>query len=266
MVHHLQSPYVQSCYLPWYLWPFPVVYTYYLSGLFGSITLTILFQGMFIVMPAFQMLLRQQQPAHPLLPLAARHVINPISFYRYVPSDCPSTSIAHDPQPLPVTPHPLFITPHALSIPPPSHHIYLEAPGAKLHHRGDRKMTAQLHMENAVLQWSCYMWHARTACACCHLPRAEHINCCVWHKTRCMCALKDKHDKLFRKYDTLKQMFLGVIQWVPIQGLVSHHVLGVLLHCSCNTKRFWWPCFGQWIKCQVQVGRRRGGRERNMCA
>jgi len=38
--------------------------------------------------------LRRRQPAHPLSPLAARHVVNQISFYRYVPSsDRPSTSV-----------------------------------------------------------------------------------------------------------------------------------------------------------------------------
>jgi hypothetical protein len=42
----------------------------------GPIALTFPFQGMFIVMPAFQVLSRRPQPAHPLSPLAVRHVVN----------------------------------------------------------------------------------------------------------------------------------------------------------------------------------------------
>ena len=167
----------------------PVVHTSYLTGLFGSI--------MAYLLSAFQMPLRRRQPAHPLSPLAARHVVNQISFYRYVPSsDRPSTSIAPDLWPLSVTPNPLFVAPHAFISPHcPATSIWKHRVPTSTAEELEN-FTARLHMENAVLRRSCPAWDAHATYARRHPPRAERIVASstrlnAWTKRRARRALSE---------------------------------------------------------------------------
>ena len=145
-------------------------------------------------MSSFQMLSRRRQPERPLSPLAARHVANQI---RCVPSsDRPSASFAPDLRPLSVTPNPLFV-PHAF--------IFPHRPAASIwKHRvpsstteGVEKITARLHMENAVLRQSYHALRAHATCARRHPPRAERrivasstrLN--AWTKRRARRALSE---------------------------------------------------------------------------
>jgi hypothetical protein len=123
-----------------------------------------------------------------------------------------------------VTPNPLFVPPHLRPyILPPFRRIYLNGPApnpvstdgddesapSSSTAEGLEKVTARLHMENAVLRQSCHAWRAR---ANAHV--AAHLGLSAWlrlarDQTR---ALKDERDELSRKYDALKRKFSDVVR------------------------------------------------------
>ena len=76
----------------------------YFSGLVEFISLSIPFQGMYIVTPASPTLSRPP-PAHPHLALAARHVVNPCPQVCPFSSVCPLQPHTPDPPPPPLS-HP----------------------------------------------------------------------------------------------------------------------------------------------------------------
>ena len=184
--------------------------------------MTILFQGMFIVTHAFQMLSRRPRPAHPLLPLAARHVVNPFLQVRPLSCDRPSASIASDSPPLSVTPNPLFVPPHLLPyILPPFRRLYLNGPAPNPVSTDDdesvpssapegvEKINARLQMENGVLRQSCHAWRARAnAHVAAHLGLSALLRL-ARDQTR---TLKDERDELSQKYDALKRKFSDVVR------------------------------------------------------
>jgi len=194
----------------------------YFSGLIEFISLSIPFQGMYIVTPASPTPSRPP-PAHPHLALAARHVVNPYPQVCPFSSVCPLQPHTPDPPPLPsVIPNPLFVPPHLRPyVLPPFRRIYLNAPASTTPVPTDadpasdptaeeaEKVTARLHMENAVLRQSCHAWRARAnAHVAAHLGLSALVRL-ARDQTR---ILKDERDELARKYDALKRKFSDVVR------------------------------------------------------
>ncbi|KAN0130889.1 hypothetical protein V8E53_011267 [Lactarius tabidus] len=113
-----------------------------------------------------------------------------------------------------VTPNPLLIPPHLRPyIIPPFRRLYLNAPAPSPSDPSSsssssttadetERITARLHMENAILRQSCHAWRAR---ANAHV--AAHVGLTTLARLAQDQArtLRDERDELARKYDALKR-------------------------------------------------------------
>ncbi|KAH9995441.1 hypothetical protein BJV74DRAFT_769718 [Russula compacta] len=130
---------------------------------------------------------------------------------------CPT---CREPVPL-VAPNPLSIPPHLRPyVLPPFRRLYLNvpAPASSLAspdadsassptEEEVEKITARLHMENAVLRQSCHAWRAR---ANAHVAAHLGLSALVRLARDQARILKDERDELARKYDALKRKFSDV--------------------------------------------------------
>jgi len=117
-----------------------------------------------------------------------------------------------------VTPNPLLIPPHLRPyIIPPFRRLYLNAPApssadpssssSSTEADETERITARLHMENAILRQSCHAWRAR---ANAHV--AAHVGLTTLarlaqHQAR---IFRDERDELARKHDALKRKLSDV--------------------------------------------------------
>jgi len=118
-----------------------------------------------------------------------------------------------------VTPNPLFVPSHLRPyVLPPFRRIYLNSPPPDSTPAGDdkasgpsaegvEKITARLHMENAILRQSCHAWRARgNAHVAAHLGLSALLRL-AREQAR---IFKDERDELARKCDSLKRKFSDV--------------------------------------------------------
>ncbi|KAI9458186.1 hypothetical protein BJY52DRAFT_1119913 [Lactarius psammicola] len=136
----------------------------------------------------------------------------------------PSSPITHCPtcrEPVStVTPNPLLIPAHLRPyILPPFRRLYLNAPSPSSVDPSSsssssstsadevERITARLHMENAILRQSCHAWRAR---ANAHV--AAHVGLSTLARMAQDQAriLRDERDELARKYDALKRKLSDV--------------------------------------------------------
>lgn len=153
---------------------------------------------------------------HHRLSLVARRVVN--RFRQVCPSRLSVLSTPPD-QPDSVTPNPLLIPPHLRPyILPPLRRLYLNAPAfspvdpsssssSSTSAEEVERITARLHMENAILRQSCHAWRAR---ANAHV--AAHVGLSTLARLAQDQArvLRDERDELARKYDALKRKLSDV--------------------------------------------------------
>ena len=119
-----------------------------------------------------------------------------------------------------VTPNPLFVPSHLRPfVLPPFRRIYLNSPAPDPTPPDDdvkasgpseeevEKITARLHMENAVLRQSCHAWRAR---ANAHVAAHLGLSALLRLAREQARILKEERDELARKCDTLKRKFSDV--------------------------------------------------------
>jgi hypothetical protein len=117
-----------------------------------------------------------------------------------------------------VAPNPLFVPQHLRAyIQPPFRRLYLDdfAPSTMLTDPASSstaveetdKISARLHMENAVLRQCCHAWRAR---ANAHIAAHTGLSAFVRLARNQTRKLKGERDELARKYDALKRKFSDV--------------------------------------------------------
>lgn len=156
---------------------------------------------------------------HPRLSPVAQRVVNQFRPVRL--SRLSVLSVSHYP-PDTVTPNPLLVPPHLRPyILPPFRRLYLNAPALSPADPSSsassssispadevERVTARLHMENAILRQSCHAWRAR---ANAHV--AAHVGLTTLARLAQDQArtLRDERDELARKYDALKRKLSDVV-------------------------------------------------------
>ncbi|KAH9004804.1 hypothetical protein EDB86DRAFT_1990399 [Lactarius hatsudake] len=115
-----------------------------------------------------------------------------------------------------VTPNPLLIPPHLRPyVLPPFRRLYLNAPpldpssSSSSSTSADEveRITARLHMENAILRQSCHAWRAR---ANAHVAAHVGLSTLARMAQDQARVLRDERDELARKYDALKRKLSDV--------------------------------------------------------